>query len=73
MPEIYRYKINENDKFVIFACDGLWDVISNKKAVNFVLHQIKKNKLKKNISKQLAQFAIAEGSTDNVTVSILFL
>ena len=73
LPEIYRYKINENDKFVIFACDGLWDVISNKKAVNFVLHQIKKNKLKKNIAKQLAQFAIAEGSTDNVTVSILFL
>ena len=28
MPNIYRYKLNKNDKFIIFACDGLWDVLS---------------------------------------------
>ena len=43
LPQIYRYKINNNDKFIIFACDGLWDVISNKKAINFVLKLKQKN------------------------------
>ena len=28
-----------NDKFIIFACDGLWDVVSNQDAINFVLTQ----------------------------------
>ena len=71
MPEIYRYKLNPNDKFVIFACDGLWDVISNIKASNFVLNLMKK-KYKENIAKKLASYAIKEGSYDNVTVVIMF-
>jgi serine/threonine protein phosphatase PrpC len=71
-PQIYRYNLNKNDKFIIFACDGLWDVVSNKKAVDFVLKKLKKNH-KGNIAKKLAEFAIKEGSTDNVTVVILFL
>ena len=27
LPQIYRYKLNNDDKFIIFACDGLWDVV----------------------------------------------
>lgn len=71
LPQIYRYKINDNDKFVIFACDGLWDVLSNKKAVNFVL-KLQQMKFKGNIAAKLAEYAILEGSYDNVTVVILF-
>lgn len=72
LPEISRYKLNKKDKFVIFACDGLWDVVSNKKAVDFVLNMKSKN-YKGNYAKKLAQYAINEGSTDNVTVVLLFL
>ena len=64
--------VDKNDKFIIFACDGLWDVISNKKAVDFVLRKLKNN-YKGNIARKLSEFAIKEGSTDNVTVVILFL
>jgi serine/threonine protein phosphatase PrpC len=71
-PEIFRHSISRSDKFVIFACDGLWDVYSNQKAVNFVL-KLLKTKYTGNISKKLAESAIKEGSYDNVTVSILFL
>ena len=72
LPQIYRYKLNDNDKFVIFACDGLWDVLSNKKAVNFVL-KLQQMNFKGNIAAKLAEYAILEGSYDNVTVVILFL
>merc|ERR1712078_476555 len=36
-PDLYKYKLNKNDKFLILACDGLWDVLTNHDAINFVL------------------------------------
>ena len=71
-PEIFRVRLNKKDKFIIFACDGLWDVVSNSGAVRFV-NKLIKSKYTGNISKKLAEYAIKQGSHDNVTVSILFL
>lgn len=71
-PEIFRYRLNKKDKYIIFACDGLWDVVSNNDAVNFVNYLLDKKYIG-NISKKLAEYAIQKGSYDNVTVSILFL
>jgi serine/threonine protein phosphatase PrpC len=71
-PEVYRYRLHKKDQFIIFACDGLWDVLSNTAACRFVSHLIKENYMG-NISKRLAEYAIEKGSYDNVTVSILFL
>jgi serine/threonine protein phosphatase PrpC len=71
-PELFRYKLNKQDKYIIFACDGLWDVISNTDAVNFVNYLINKRYIG-NIAKKLAEYAITKGSYDNVTVSIMFL
>lgn len=71
-PEIYKYKLNKNDKFLIFACDGLWDVLSNKSAVNYI-NKLKEKKFKGNYAKSLAEYAYNKGSYDNVTVLIYFL
>lgn len=71
-PEVFRYRLNKKDKFVIFACDGLWDVVSNTDACNFV-DRLMKDNYTGNISKKLAEYAIDKGSYDNVTVSILYL
>jgi serine/threonine protein phosphatase PrpC len=71
-PEIFKYRLNKKDKFIIFACDGLWDVMNNTQACNFV-NKLMKKKYTGNISKELATHAIKIGSYDNVTVSILFL
>lgn len=72
LPQIFRYNINKGDKFIIFACDGLWDVLSNKKAISYVSNLLQKN-YKGNIAKKIAEKAIKEGSTDNVTVVIIQL
>lgn len=83
-PDIYKYRINSNDKFIIMACDGLWDALTNQDAINFVLDRviIEKNKNKyeinlkdkrKNLAKSLAEYAIKKGSYDNITVIIVFL
>jgi serine/threonine protein phosphatase PrpC len=71
-PEIFKYKINKKDKFIIFACDGLWDVVNNNEAVNYINFLIEK-KYTGNIAKKLAEYAITKGSYDNVTISILFI
>lgn len=79
IPDIFRYKITDEDKFIILACDGLWDVLSNQDVVNFVLDNcydiISNTRINKhiNIAKRLAEFAIVKGSTDNVTVIVIFL
>ena len=72
LPQIFKYNLNKNDKFIIFACDGLWDVLSNRKVISYVNSLISK-KYTGNYAKKLAEKAIKEGSTDNVTTVILFL
>ena len=72
LPQIYKYNLNKKDKFIVLACDGLWDVMSNKKVTDYVLNLINKN-FQGNYSKKLTEKALKEGSTDNVTAIVLFL
>ncbi len=67
MPQIYDYKINPHDKFLVFACDGLWDVLSNQEVVNYINSLIAEN-YKGNYAKLLAELAYKKGSLDNITV-----
>lgn len=92
LPDIFKYKVSSQDQFIIMACDGLWDVLANHDAVNFVLNRVEIKKKKnykgmlnegqyevtlkdgrKNIAKSLAEYAIQKGSSDNITVIIIFL
>lgn len=76
-PDLYYYKIKENDKFIVMACDGLWDVVSSQEVINVVLQNFFRNgKLKsnsKNIADFLGRYAIEKGSTDNVTIIVVVL
>lgn len=46
-PDIFRYKITQEDNFICLACDGLWDVLENHDVVNFIMDKIKLEKNKK--------------------------
>ena len=73
VPSIYNYNINPGDKFIIIGCDGLWDVLSNQDAVEFVNTLLNDNNFKGNIAKELAEHAYHKKSSDNITVIIYLL
>nr|QBK88934.1 MAG: protein phosphatase 2C [Mimivirus LCMiAC02] len=77
-PQLFGYTLGKDDKFIIMACDGLWDVLDNSEACNFVLMncydrtlKIRINK-KNDIAQKLAEYALKKGSGDNVTVIVVF-
>lgn len=79
IPEQFVYKLESSDKFVVIACDGLWDVFENQEVVNYILancydsttgQRINKNI---NIARKLAEYAILRGTGDNVTIIVIFL
>jgi len=95
IPQSFTYSLLKSDKFIVMACDGVWDVISNQEVVNFVRDNIDNNNISfykltdkithkityptassqksKNLATKLAEYAIAKGSTDNISIIIIIL
>ena len=77
-PDIFKYLLQNKDRFLIVACDGLWDVMTDQDVVNFILTRCfdkNGNRIKKNINiaRKLIDYAINTlKSTDNVSVIIVF-
>ena len=80
-PDILTFDLNElKPKFVILASDGLWDVLGNQAAVDFVLNELKslqrtslfsrKGELAAELAQRLSMEAYKKGSLDNITVLV---
>jgi len=77
-PEIFRYKIDKNDRFIVITCDGTIESMDSQDIINFVIfncYDMVTNKRKQNrmnIARKLAEHAIAKGSQDNVSIIVVF-
>jgi serine/threonine protein phosphatase PrpC len=61
--------------FIFFLSSGLWDVMTNQQACDFVVKEIKKRRAHEpleDVCQKLADKAFSLGSEDNVTVVIVF-
>jgi serine/threonine protein phosphatase PrpC len=65
VPDVYYKKITPQTKYIVMACDGLWDVINNKDLYKLLEDS---NNKKSNLAVDLAEYALKNGSTDNVSV-----
>jgi serine/threonine protein phosphatase PrpC len=68
-PDVFYNKVTENTKYIVIACDGLWDVIENKEL--FALLESYKSNNSKNLAVNLANEALEKGSYDNVSIIII--
>lgn len=66
-------EIGDKDEFMILACDGLWDVISDVKACSIVADSFKTNDDPEVAAKRLCQIAMDNCTTDNITVMVVKL
>ncbi len=69
IPHIYKKEIAEEDKFIIIACDGVWDVIRDDDA--FVYSKSAKNS--KELCEILIKNAKDKGSMDNISCFVIEL
>mmetsp|Transcript_13853 Transcript_13853/g.22185 ORF Transcript_13853/g.22185 Transcript_13853/m.22185 type:complete len:127 (-) Transcript_13853:327-707(-) len=62
-------------EFLIVACDGLWDVMEDQEAVDFVRNHVNKHgkESRDGVASHLIEEALRRGSTDNVTVIVYWL
>lgn len=72
-PEIKIRDIQNDDEFVIIACDGVWDVLSNQDAVDVVKKSLKISKDYKFATKSLVNKAYIKGSQDNISAIVINL
>lgn len=64
-------QITKDDKFMIIACDGLWDVISDSKACQVVEESLEESGDPEQAAKKLCQVAMDNSTTDNITVMVV--
>ncbi|KAJ3040587.1 Protein phosphatase 2C 2 [Rhizophlyctis rosea] len=78
-PDIVERQLGEGDEFVVIACDGIWDCLSNQQVVDFIRPRIAQNIPLGQICEQLMDKCLAPDSEvggvgcDNMTVVIVGL
>jgi serine/threonine protein phosphatase PrpC len=80
VADIRQINLTDASRFLILACDGLWDVMSSEEAVAWVTDFLARNEASlarsttdtlNRCSQTLAEAAVTKGSTDNVSVTIV--
>jgi protein phosphatase 1L len=67
VPDILQRELTDEDEFLILACDGLWDVVTDQQAVSL----IRENNDIESAAKTLVSKAFESGSTDNISVVVV--
>lgn len=72
-PYLNSLELVDSDEFIIVACDGVWDEISDQAAVDLVRETRKSRDDPYFCAAKLRDFAYSLGSDDNISAIVIFL
>ena len=72
-PEIISLDRDLRDRFIVVACDGLWDVLSSQDVVDYVSARINAGDSAHKAAVSLVDEAFTKGSTDNISCIVVYL
>ena len=71
LPEVTKVDLNASRaEYLVVACDGLWDVVSDEECVKMIKDTVKEPNM---CAKRLGSEALTRMSGDNITVIVAFL
>ncbi|CAL8469876.1 g9418 [Coccomyxa elongata] len=79
VPEVRALRLEPGDEFLILACDGIWDVLSNQQAVDFVRKRLAQRMSPRAISEALCDHCLAPDTAgcgkgcDNMSALVVVL
>ncbi|XP_023932955.1 protein phosphatase 1F isoform X1 [Lingula anatina] len=73
-PDVSTVQLDGTEDYIILACDGMWDTIPYNDLVNLIYEHFDTNKgTRDNIAEALVKEAKTRGSSDNISVIVVFL
>jgi serine/threonine protein phosphatase PrpC len=72
MPEVVSFPVTHNLRFVLLACDGVWGWLDNIQVSKFISKSLRDGNRPETVCKDLVKFAFDKGSTDNISVVLLY-
>ena len=78
-PEVKTDELGPNDRFLVLACDGVWDMLTSQECINFVAQRINNKSLnliaEETLDRCLAPDIASSGGLgcDNTTIVIVEL
>lgn len=70
-PDIFCQSRQDADEFLVLACDGIWDVMSNEDVCSFIHSRLKITSDLVNIANQVIDTCLHKGSKDNMSIIII--
>ncbi|XP_028396490.1 protein phosphatase 1F-like [Dendronephthya gigantea] len=72
-PDTREFDLEGDEEYLILGCDGLWDTIAAPEVIKMVQDHLSSGGSRSSVAKFLVDRAIEHGSTDNVSVIVVFL
>ncbi|KAJ1958264.1 Protein phosphatase 2C 2 [Dipsacomyces acuminosporus] len=78
-PDVVKHKLTNDDEFIVIACDGIWDCMTNQQVAQFVHEMVAKGMKLPQICEEIMDRCLAPESElggvgcDNMTIVIVAL
>ncbi|XP_049851957.1 protein spalten-like [Schistocerca gregaria] len=72
-PSIGQFELTTRSRYLVIACDGLWDVMSHYEVAKFVQNRHLEGRGATQIATDLVEEALKKKTEDNVTVLVVIL